>query len=558
MSEQKKEQIEYEEILRRRLKILQEQMKQGKVHIREGLKVADSLQAVRMDANGVVDLDTVDGLVRSMALAMTGMHDRDELKKLASLSEIQNSYFNFFEQNFGHFYKLMLKRKLTPHDAGRASMQSEGSIREVIENLDKLLEFIEQFWTELGDIAHAHVEDQHNNVKGVFGGDLFPDHDENIVSKCGIYTDTIILPDPFLRSKHIFEKSKPADQAYYLIKHAMNILQYKELACADVDIPIVVILPDTAALDQEERDFFHQLGISDSLKHSGKLFGRKFESIDGLLDFAQELDTVERAVAEIDDESRFLFDTEWEGDVATQLKRATESSQTRLIGTKNPGIILANQSVGRMSVSNELLIKSRRLRGTPIIDAPTSWQYLAWKMEYDSSEAESATNGKDLHIMRGLQDLADGDMEWLGDVPPKALIDVRKQGAMEEIRSLLGKGVDELVQCNPNNFHRSRDQMFDNINEAFDKHKENIKQLRAKQWKFAGTDIGSWLVTGTLGITAAATGAPVWGLAAWGVNEIFDSPKLKSIPASIKALMEENKKEQMSPVGMLFNIKKKT
>lgn len=558
MSEPNKEQLEYEERLRRRLKILQEQMKQGKIHIAEGLKVVDSLQAVRMDANGVVDLDTVDGLVRSMALAVTEMHDREELKKLASLSEIQNSYFNFFEQNFGGFYKLMLKRKLTPHDAGRAAMQSEGSIREVTENLDKLLEFIEQFWTELGDIAHIHVEDQHNNIKGVFGGDLFPAHDENIASKCGIYTDTIVLPDPFLRSKHVFEKSKPADQAYYLIKHAMNILQYKELACADVDIPIVVVLPDTAALEQEEREFFHELGISDSLKHSEKLFGRKFESLDELLEFAQELDTVERAVAEIADESRFLFDTEWKGDVAAQLKKATESSHTRLIGTNHPGIILANQSVGRMSVSNELLIKSRRLKGSPIIDAPTSWQYLAWKMEYDSSEAESATNGKDLHIMRGLQDLADGDMEWLGNVPPAALVEVRKQGAMDEIRSLLGKGVEELVQSNPNNFHRSRDQMFENINEAFDKHKENIKQLRAKQWKFAGTDIGSWLVTGTLGITAAATGAPIWAIAALGADQILDAPKLKSIPASIKSLIEENKKEQMSPVGMLFNIKKKT
>ncbi|EHH2532899.1 hypothetical protein J7X40_002325, partial [Vibrio parahaemolyticus] len=130
MSEPNKEQLEYEERLRRRLKILQEQMKQGKIHIAEGSKVANSLQAVRMDVNGVVDLDTVDGLVRSMALAVTEMHDREELKKLASLSEIQNSYFNFFEQNFGGFYKLMLKRKLTPHDAGRAAMQSEGSIRE--------------------------------------------------------------------------------------------------------------------------------------------------------------------------------------------------------------------------------------------------------------------------------------------------------------------------------------------------------------------------------------------------------------------------------------------
>ncbi|MFB1093964.1 hypothetical protein ACEWH9_07260 [Vibrio diabolicus] len=557
MSEPNKEQLEYEERLRRRLKILQEQMKQGKIHIAEGLKVANSLQAVRMDVNGVVDLDTVDGLVRSMALAVTEMHDREELKKLASLSEIQNSYFNFFEQNFGGFYKLMLKRKLTPHDAGRAAMQSEGSIREVTENLDKLLEFIEQFWTELGDIAHIHVEDQHNNIKGVFGGDLFPAHDENIASKCGIYTDTIVLPDPFLRSKHVFEKSKPADQAYYLIKHAMNILQYKELACADVDIPIVVVLPDIAALEQEERDFFHELGISDSLKHSEKLFGRKFESLDELLEFSQELDTVERAVAEIADESRFLFDTEWKGDVAAQLKKATESSHTRLIDTNHPGIILANQSVGRMSVSNELLIKSRRLKGSPIIDAPTSWQYLVWKMEYDSSEAESATNGKDLHIMRGLQDLADGDMEWLGNVPPAALVEVRKQGAMDEIRSLLGKGVEGLVQSNPNNFHRSRDQMFDNINEAFDKHKENIKQLRAKQWKFAGTDIGSWLVTGTLGITAAVTGTPIWAIAALGADQILGAPKLKNIPASIKSLIEENKKEQMSPVGLLFNIKRK-
>jgi hypothetical protein len=209
-----------------------------------------------MDKNGVVDLDTVDGIVRSMALAVTEMNGREETKKLASLSDIQNAYFNFFEQNFGDYYKLMLKRKLTPNDAGRAAMQSEASIKEVTENLDKLLEFIEEFWKELGDIAHIHVEDQHNNIKGVFGGDLFPAHDENIASKCGIYTDTIILPDPFLRSKHVFEKSKLADKAYYLMKHAMNILQYKELACADVEIPIVVVLPDTAALDKEEREFF--------------------------------------------------------------------------------------------------------------------------------------------------------------------------------------------------------------------------------------------------------------------------------------------------------------
>lgn len=75
------EQVAYEKRLRRRLKILQEQFKAGKVHIAEGLAVKDSLLAVRTGPDGEVDLNTVDGLVRSMALAVTAIHDREELKK---------------------------------------------------------------------------------------------------------------------------------------------------------------------------------------------------------------------------------------------------------------------------------------------------------------------------------------------------------------------------------------------------------------------------------------------------------------------------------------------
>ena len=94
MSEGKSiEEVEYEQRLRRRLKILQEQFKEGKIRIAEGLDVEKSLLAVRNGPDGEVDLDTVDGLVRSMALAVTAIHDRGELKKEASLSEIQNMYF---------------------------------------------------------------------------------------------------------------------------------------------------------------------------------------------------------------------------------------------------------------------------------------------------------------------------------------------------------------------------------------------------------------------------------------------------------------------------------
>ncbi|HEX7027059.1 MAG TPA: hypothetical protein VF268_07440 [Gammaproteobacteria bacterium] len=558
MSEEEKsqEEKEYEARLRRRLKILHEKFKEGKIQIAEGLKVKESLLAVRVGPDGEVDLDTVDGLVRSMALAVTAMHDREELKKSASLSEIQTLYFEFIERNFGHFYKTMVERNLTPHHAGRALTRSPKAIEEVTEYLADFLAIIDEFWSSMGEIAHIHVEDMHGNIKGIFGGDLFPSNDENIASKCGIFTDTIVLPDPFLRSKHIFENYPKESQAYYFIKHALNILQYKDLACADLDVPIIVILPDRAALQKEEREFFHTLGKEDSIIHAGKLFGRKFESFEELLEFAQGLDTIERAVAEIDDVSRVLFDTEWEGDLASQLKQALDDEHYKPF-VNSPGVLLASQALGRMSVSNELLIKSRRLNGTPIIDAPTSWRYLAWKMEYDSERAESQTGDRDLHIVRGLQDLAKNEMVWLGNIPIDALIDIRKQGAMEEIRAMLGDGIDEIVNSNPANFHRSRDHIFDNIYGAFLEHKKNIDELEAKQWKFAGKDIGSWVVTGSLGVAAAVTGMAVWGLAAIAADQLLDAPKLKDIPRSIRELADESNKVRKSPVGMLFSISKK-
>ena len=430
-------------------------------------------------------------MVRALALGVTELHDREELKNEASLSEIQNTYFKFIEINFGHFYEAMVKKNLTPHDVGKSLTQRQESIRMLTENLDEFLNDIEQYWVGYGEIAHIHIEDMRGNLKGIFGGDLFPANDENIASKCGIYTDSIILPDPFLRTKHVFANYPEKERVYYLIKHALSILKYKDLACADVDIPIISILPDFAALQEEEAEFFSLLGKEDSLVHAGKLFGRTFSSFEELIDFAKTLDTIERAVAEIDDESRVLFDTRWMGDVASQLNQALESEHFKPF-INSPGILLATQSLGRMNQSNELLVKSRRLNGTPIIEAPTSWQYLVWKMEYDAERVEHQIGNKDLHIVRGLQDLSNNEMEWLGNVPSDALIDIRKHGAMEEIREMLGKGINDIVNSNPTNFHRSRDQIFDNIHTAFGQHKKNIDELRAKKWKFAGKDIGTW------------------------------------------------------------------
>ena len=455
-----------------------------------------------------------------------------------------------------HFYNIMIERKLTPHDCGLAATNSQASISEVMEFLPNVLNYIEEFWNETADIVQIHVEDINKNIKGIFGGDLFPAHNENLASKCGIYTDTIILPDPFLRTKHIFQLQNDKQRVYYFIKHAMNILQYKDLACADVEVPIVVIVPDISALNDDEKEFNAILGKEDSLLHYAKLFGRKFESFDDFMEFASTLDTMERALLEIKEPSRLLFDTSYGTDPKIQFEKMLASNITKNIRISHPGKIIANMSFGRMATSNELLIKARRLGGTPIIDAPTSWQYFKWKLEYDSERIESINDLQNLHINNALQGLSNQDMTWIGNIPPQALIEIRKEGAMDEIRHILSADIEKLIAINPNNFYRTQDKVFDNLENAFLKHQENIKELANKKWKFAGQDIGSWLVTGGIEITAALTGTPLFGITSWGAGQLLDTPKLKDFPKTIKHLKEENDKLNKSPVGMLFNIKK--
>jgi len=549
-----KEKKAYEERLQRRLQILKKEFELGNIQIAPGLQVVESLKAVRYASDGSVDLSTVDGLVRSMALAAEFVHDRQEMKNSLPLSEIQNMYFTFLEKNFGQFYKVMRERGLTPHDAGMALSRNASTIEELTKNLPAFVDTIGEFWTNAAPAAHAHIEDMYKALKGVFGGDLFPSHSENIASKCGLYIDTLVLPDPFMRSRDLFKRWKPKEQAYYLIKHGLSLLQYRELACADISPPIVVILPNSTAVHEDEKQFILRLGQRDALVHAGKIFGRRFESFDELMEYASALDSIDRVISEVADPSRVLFDTEWSGSFKEKLKRATKDQHAELLRTTNPGIIVASQALGRMSVSNELLIEARRLGGTPIIEVPTSWQYFVWKLEYDAENVERETNLPDLHVVRGLQALAENKMEWLGRVPPQALIEIRKTGAIKEIRTILAKGIADLSLANPTNFHTTSDQVFENIHTAFTEHKKKISELKAKRRKFAGSDIGSWLVVGSLAVAAAATGSPVWGLAAIAADQLLDAPKLKDIPQSIRELASESQKLKQSPVGMLFKF----
>ena len=72
MSTEENEKQEYEERLRWRLNLLKLKFEEGKINIAEHLAedFKSSLGSVRVNADGEIDLSTVDGRIRSMALVL--------------------------------------------------------------------------------------------------------------------------------------------------------------------------------------------------------------------------------------------------------------------------------------------------------------------------------------------------------------------------------------------------------------------------------------------------------------------------------------------------------
>lgn len=194
-----------------------------------------------------------------------------------------------------------------------------------------------------------------------------------------------------------------------------------------------------------------------------------------------------------------------------------------------------------------------------MIFASSSWQYFNWKLEYDTERTHSDINWNDLHILKGMSKLGESRLQWVGKIPPKGLIELRKTGAIDEIRDVLSNDISDLVHSDSTNYTKTSHKVFNNISGALVKHQENIKKLKQKKWKIAGQDFGSWLAIGTIEISSACLGTPIYGISSVVLNQIVDSPKLKDLKKSvdkIKDVEQEKKDLTKSPIGIMFKYEK--
>lgn len=535
--------------LHERVMALKELLEQGKVIVAEHLwdNLKASLEKIRYGDDGLVDPDTVDGRVRALSSVVIYDRRREQAKKAITQREIQELYFQQIEYYFGPIQEALFQDKGDPGDFADWFVEQEGLKIAAIEAMTDFLDGVEAFWDAMHYSSWLHEEDAEKS-KAIFGGAIFPEYGQNPVLQLGLYIDTVLLFDPFIKSLPLIRAQGIESSLSDLIRVGLQVLAYKPLALADVDPPIVVILPERFGLDESYQKYLGTSVEPNILYLAERIFDKSFVSQDELMEFLLDFNNAENLIKAAKKPEYILFQEGDERPLESQLLEYMQ--QLPYEEAKHPGRAIHCHLLSRMMQAGDLINRSMGFRGAPIIQSRTSWKFFNWKLEMDAETVEDLDKEK-MHITRGLGDVTSGELAWIGNIPVGSLIELRKQGATEELKAIIAKDISELIDANANDFTLTSKKVMDNLQAAFAEHEARLKALQEKQFNFYGYEVGGLLLRGTVAFTAAHLN-PALPI----ITGMIGLPSIKDVAKKFVGLNQEKEMIDRSPIGMLVRAKR--
>lgn len=539
-----------------RIMYLKEQMQAGNVFLPIDKKddILASFLQVQIAPDGLVDLNSVDSLVRATALAVMAMKERDDIKSSISLNEIQRHYFERIESAYGELYQFMKDNDSDPNSTANWVASQDDRITANIEVARNILAEMNAFWDITSEASWIHGTAS-DITKGVFGGDVFPTDRFNIAACCGIFFDTIIIPDPLKKMRIMLEAENDRRNVYDFVRFGLKVLAYKDYAVTTLDHPIAAVIPDRLIDDAFYTQFIREEVEADFVAYMQKCLGVDIDNHDEIHRYLSRFSSSSDIVAALVDKSDVVLYANSKADLATQLDdyRIEISDHMQF---PNAGTAFASLVIGRLYQANDLLRRSSELRGAPILTAPTSWEWFHRKLKADrpTSRVDSAS----IQIAHALRAAAEGQISWLGNIPPAALVEMRMSGAVDEIREMLRRSVANLNGAASCDFGTTTDRIVGDFQTALNDHKKKIDELTQKHWKFGGQDIASFVVHGGIAVAAALSQSPIVlvGSALYGLAG--PTPKIQDIIRRQREISKERKSEAKTPIGILFELSKRS
>jgi hypothetical protein len=140
----------------------------------------------------------------------------------------------------------------------------------------------------------------------------------------------------------------------------------------------------------------------------------------------------------------------------------------------------------------------------------------------------------------------------LSGIPPEALIELRKKGAMANLREAIRAGVRDIDSASPESLSTVTDEVIGTIDRTLEEHERQLKDFASSRRRFYGLDVSRWIVFGGLSVAATLTKNLLVGLAAAASPYIVGAPAIPDLTKRWHELQAQSQTLQRSPTAILF------
>lgn len=514
--------------------------------------ILDRLASVQRDSHGIVKIETVDPLLIAQAqLVVDDLLEREALS--VPLRDIQIDFVELLSGFFSDPYTLMTQHDASPHEIAQSIADSPESVERLSKIAPTILEAIRDYWSNAGIVTSAHLRNM-TTLKAVYGGNVFPHENSDLISNVGLYADTLVVPDPMLGALSMHSMLKPSRLAYQLVKNGLTAMKYRELAIADLDVPLVVFAPNYFFLSDELPRFSMRMSEDDVCKHMQMVFNYDFASIDDVHKFFANAPSENALAQSVVDHDRFTLDVD---ELPLPLDQIAASKE--MLNKFKDGLFpsdarrsLPFEFLGRFMQVNAALAHCDLYRGIPLIDAPTPWQFLLWKHEYAGAVATNGAYSRDTIIQHALHTEL-RDVTIFKNITPEGVVKLRREGLLEDLREVIRLGISEIVDADEGAVLKVAKRVAANLRAELGRYESEVKALTRDVGLAAA---GATLTLGTAGLSiAAAVTGNIPLVVAGTLAGTLGTPGIRELVTRGREFLKRHRTLRRSPVGLFWRAK---
>jgi len=511
--------------LERRVEYLLKMMKDGKLHLdpcaNKELRneLALDLYNIQRFPSGRIDLKTCTPLVRSIARSQYALKDihleeqvegESQPQGIAPVAEVavpsnpfdaQREYFAILLE---FFKRLTGKRKPSQFATPETFLEvmKRNSDRFVRNHNaaftyldDALSEFYYTNWLTIPESARSL-----GGMKFVLGaGQRYPATAGNAVRSMLLYADTVLIPDPVLPWLEM-NRSEEKFPSVWLSNYIFQLLFLKPFVDADLAYPPVLVVPTfdrrLTVESDETKDAIARLDLAFFSTH----LGTRFEDESEIFDFAASRETEFLRTVE----EKKLFYPPQTGSIPKTAAEAAQLYRDYIVQYRNEPYVSIAQNWGdgplivqgireRLEPQFHLGDNAEWLGAQPMLWNDAHWHYfrMCAGVSEERLQEESLLSTPTIATMRSL---SSPDLAWLGNVPIKALVELRKNGENERFRRAMQEFTGALHEAALEDVDRVAAEVSRGIASLLQEHQKDVYKIDEEyNKKYLGHAVTSFL-----------------------------------------------------------------